>query len=271
MRWNVFQLVTAATLLLTAACSRDTVSRDEFSEMLELMREQRAATQQAIPVGLPIGPGDSARNLGMATTGPPGATEQSRPPTAITGGIPAATPGSLSPLILGTPSTAESRLEDVNLLVLAGTAWSGPLDRLPFLAERGLPAASVMVFRGNDLHVMSPTGVLAFAIDYNPGDLLCQRIRPCLSVTDETGRVHTVHYEIVDRVNRDDMQKFIPLDCIHISTVEGGVFPGDNALRDNGGLRAVHRTTERLCVARIGDTGLHAVALDAVEQAASAP
>jgi hypothetical protein len=252
------------------ACSRDTVSREEFAELMELMRAERSgepATRSSQPPTMPPPSGSPG------SAGPAGAAAAPNPTTiqpGIQGGIPAAAPGSVSPLILGTPATAESRLEDVNLLVLSGTAWSGPLDRLPFLADRNLPQASVLVFRGDNLHVMSPEGVLAFDVDYNPGDLLCQRIRPCFSVTDETGRVHTVHYEIIDRENRDDTQKLVPLDCIHVSAAEGGVFPNDSALRENGGLRAVHRTTERLCVARIGDLGLHAVALDAVEETTGA-
>lgn len=261
MHLNPYRLGVLTLVAALAGCQQPAEPNPEMAELLVLLRQQQQNAQnaQTAPVATPLPPGSIPGGQPM---GDPGRTPRIPPPTGTPGaGIAPGQPGAPSPLLYAAPDQAESQLDDLSRLVLPGTAWSIGSAVPPFLRDRELPAASFLTFLDRQVHLHTPAGVYAYDVDYWPGDLLCRRLRPCIAVTGANDRVYPMWYEISAGQGEDRTQRIHFLNCIRIEEAEGGAFPSDELLQQNGGLRAVHRTPTQLCVRPIDDPGLVSLAL----------
>jgi hypothetical protein len=207
----------------------------------------------------PPGPAGSGAPTGF----PDGAAQdpgQIGPPPSGPGDVPpppSARPDPYGAFFAASPSNSASVLPSIGPETLAGSVWSGTPDRWAFLAERGLPASTMLIFRESDLLVVSANQTLSFRVDHRPTALQCRSLWPCISIIDENGVAHTVHYEALAAANAADPAALFVLDCITREHIEGGGdFPTEEALRENGGLLQRHRTADILCLRRLNDVGL---------------
>jgi hypothetical protein len=247
----------------SAACSRPSEPDPELRELLELLRAQQGAQTTGPASTAPTAPPRPAFDL----TGGLGPDGQPLPPPGPDTYPPVAPPDVESPLpnysslLVARPEGVESVLPESSSVPLVGTAWSGEAGRFPFLGENVVPAGALIAFRPNDVLVMAAGTSLSFRVDYAPGDLLCRGMRPCVAVVDESNRIFPIFYEITDGTTPLDPQRFHVLECVSRENVEGGEFPSDELLRENGGLEARHRTERWLCARRLDAPSLTRVAL----------
>lgn len=277
--------VSGALALVTAstACAQQNAGDSELKASIQALasriEEQQQQQQQLLQTMNPNGAGLAALppsggapppTGAVAPTGspsdpllPPG--HSTRPPDSRM--PPTERPQPTEPthaFFAASPANSASVLASVGPETLANSIWSGEPLRWGFLAERALPASSMLIFRENDLLVVSSTQTLSFRVDHRPTAMQCRSLWPCVSIVDERGVAHTLHYEVIAPANPEEPAALFVLDCLTREQIEGGgEFPTDEALLENGGLLQRHRTDEILCLRRINDAGLAQVRIGA--------
>lgn len=198
------------------------------------------------------GSGAAADPASGAAAAIAGATDPAdgAPVDALSGAAPSA-----SGFFYGDRSAAISALPESAGLPVGGSAWSGDVTGFDALAALGLSAQAIYVVREDDLIAMDGERVWSFDLDQRPTRLQCLGLWPCLTLTDHSGRMTVVHYEVVvDPATGTDV--WTALDCLSREQVAGGAgFPSDERLLENGGLIARHRTENQLCVRRVNASG----------------
>lgn len=259
-----FNLLCAVTAFVSACDRPDPAS--ELAPTLQALTEQLAQQQALLHElrppdatagwnGPPPAPGDP-------TGSPPGALPPVGPATgspgnALPSAIPPGPPGLETAFFRASAETAASAIPSFGPPTLVESVWSGSPLRFPFLAQRGLPESTMLIFREHDLTVVGPDRTLSFRADYQPTAMVCRQLWPCVVVVDEDAVIHPVWYEVLAAEQPGEPATLFVLDCITRDQIEGGAeFPSDEALLQNGGLVARHRTDELLCVRRASDIGL---------------